>query len=107
MNEIQSTFYLKVINLYEEKDMPLSVFVGLYEILFTELSLVGSDEVSLDHTMLMEKCMLFYAEQQDFERAGLLKRFIESSLEVFRARDEHLKKLKELLNKKRDDEETD
>ena len=87
MNKIQSKFYLKVIDLYEKKDMPTHVFLGLYNTLLKELSLVKTEEVSLDHIKLIEKSMLFYAEQQDFEKALILKKIIKKYNEIIKERD--------------------
>jgi hypothetical protein len=106
MNTTQARFYLDAIRVFTEKNMPLYYMINWYNMIFIELSQVVANELSLEHTQLMESAELFYAGQLDFKRAGLLKSTRETAFKVFEARDLHLKQLKELLNKKRNNDDS-
>jgi hypothetical protein len=107
MNATQAKFYLKALKVIAEKAPSLDELYKWYDMIFIELSLVNPDELSLEHTELMEKSQLFFADREEFKKAEVLKTAREAAFKVFEAREAHLIKLQELLNKKQDDEKTD
>ena len=104
MNDTQAQFYLDVIRVYTEKEVPDDLFRKLFATIFIDLSQTGPDELSLVHTELMEKAQLYFAEQEEFKRAQILKQARDAAFQVFEARDEHLSKLKEILKKAQEDD---
>tara|TARA_R110000765_G_scaffold306554_1_gene400438 strand:- start:213 stop:533 length:321 start_codon:yes stop_codon:yes gene_type:complete len=106
MNALQATFYLDVIRVYREKGVPEEMIDKVFDLIFIELSLVDPDDLELEHTNLMEVSQLHYADIENFRKADLIKKTREMALEIFKARDAHLKTLKEIKNKQ-DEENTD
>jgi hypothetical protein len=108
MNVTQAQFYLDVIRVYNEKGVPEERIDKLFNVIFIELSLVDADDLSREHTQLMDKAQLHFASIEDFKRADLIKKTKEIAFQIFKARDEHLKflqeKLDEKLKKKKDDD---
>ena len=99
MEKQRLEFYNQAIDLYTDKDLPDQHFQELFEMIFTELSNIDPEIVSLDHVLLMERAKKYYANAEDFKRAQALKELIQAAHNIFEARAEHLKKLKELQNK--------
>ena len=108
MNATQAKFYLDVIRVYREKEVPVEMLDKMFDIIFIELSLVDADELSLEHAKLMEETEIHYAGKEQFKKADVLKKSREAAFKVFEARDLYLKKLKDIQKKnKQDDTETD
>ncbi len=101
-------FYLKVLQVYDDKQVPGKIMRQALDMIFRELSQVDPDELSKEHTILMEEVIPRYSEQEEFEKAALISEAQKGSLKILEARDNHLKKLKELDTKlKKDDTKTD
>ena len=105
MNNTQAKFYLDVLRVYKEKDVPFDMVEKIYNVIFIELSMTGPDELSLEHTELMENAQLHFAELEEFKKADVLKKTRETAFEIFKAREEHLDILKNILKKQKEDDE--
>lgn len=107
MNKTQVKFYKDALKLYRKKGSPQQDFDNLFKLIFAELASTTPEQLSLDHTILMEEAQLHYAEKEDFKKAELLKISRESAFKVFQAREEHLALLKKIQNEKDDESKTD
>ena len=103
MDKKQIEFYKNTINKYKENvgKFSHSEIESLYNVVFAEIAVVKPDNLSLEHTELMEKCQDFFADNEDFDKAALLKRAREGAFKIFEARQDYLNKLKR--NEKPDD----
>ena len=105
MNKVQVKFYKDALKLYRKKGNPQQDFDNLFKLIFAELSAITPEQLSLDHTVLMEEAEIHYAEKEDFKKAELLKNARESAFKVFEAREEHLKLLKKIQKEHNDESE--
>ncbi len=107
MKVSMAEFYLKVLQVYDDKQVPGKVMRQALNMVFRELSQTNPEDLSKEHSILMENVIPRFAEHEEFEKAALIKEAHAATLKVFEARDEHLKKLRELEKENKDDTETD
>jgi len=95
----QAEFYIQAIDLYIKKGVPQKNINEVVKLASAELSLLEADDLSKPHVDLMEKLLEQYVDQEDFVRARVMRDQIQNSLNIFEARDNHLKKLLEIRDK--------
>ena len=107
MKVSMAEFYLKVLQVYDDKQVPVKVMRQALDMIFKEFSQTNPEDLSKEHAILMENVIPRFSENEDFEKAALIKEAHKATLKVFEARGEHLKNLRELEKKNKDDTETD
>ena len=104
MRENHALFYIKAIDLYKEKGVPQKHVDQVIAIAVKELSILKADDLCKYHVDLMEKIMECFVEAEEFGKASVVRDQIKSALAVFESRDEYLKLLNGVKNKKDKDE---
>ena len=104
MRENQALFYIKAIDLYKDKGVPQKHIDDVIAIAIKELSGVRADDICKYHVELMEKIMECFVVAEEFGKAGVVRDQIKSALAVFEAREEYLKLLNAVKDKKDKDE---
>jgi hypothetical protein len=104
MEASRAQFYIKAINVYKEKEVPQDKLEDLYNIIFIELSMTDSENISLEHVCLMEESQKHFVEIEDFKRANFMKESKESAFKIFEARQKVIDMHKKINDMSKDNE---
>ena len=105
MNSSRAEFYIKVISVYKEKEVPQDKVEDLYNIIFIELSMTKPENLSAEHVCLMEDSQKHFVEIEDFKRANFMKESRESAFKIFEARQKVIDMHKKIDEMSKDNEE--